>query len=313
MPSRRQFFAALTGCAAVARGDRVARGFSLVQSGTRLVLLGTGGGPTPKRLRSAPAQAVIVGDRTYIVDCGDGVSRQLTMARIPLPSIRAVLITHHHSDHNADYGNLLMFAWVAGLRAPIDTYGPPPLEKMTRLFLEMNAFDLEVRQRDEGRPPLAPSIRAHEIGKDGLVFDDGRVKVTAALNRHPPVTPSFAYRFDTPDRSIVFSGDTNVSENVIRLAQGADVLVHEVMYAPAIERLLAGDPDASRLREHLIASHTTTDDIGRIAAQANVKTLVLSHFVPGDAELPDDTWTAGARQHFKGRIIVGADLMEIGE
>jgi ribonuclease BN (tRNA processing enzyme) len=144
-----------------------------------------------------------------------------------------------------------------------------------------------------------------------LVFDDGRVRVTAALNRHPPVTPSFAYRFDTPDRSIVFSGDTNVSENVIRLAQGADVLVHEVMYAPAIERLLAGDPDASRLREHLIASHSTPDDVGRVAAQANVKTLVLSHFVPGDAELPDDAWTAGARQHFKGRIIVGSDLMEI--
>ncbi|HEX2446309.1 MAG TPA: MBL fold metallo-hydrolase [Vicinamibacterales bacterium] len=312
MPSRRRFVAALTGCVGVAPGTGVdASGIRVRSGGTRVILLGTGGGPTPKRLRSAPAQAVIVGDRTYMVDCGDGVSRQLAMARVPLPSIRAVLITHQHSDHNADYGNLLMFAWIAGLRAPIDTYGPPPLQKMTRLFLEMNAYDLEVRQRDEGRPPLSPSIRAHEIDKDGLVFDDGRVKVTAALNRHPPVTPSFAYRFDTPDRSIVFSGDTNVSENVIRLAQGADVLVHEVMHVPAIGPLLEGDPNATRLREHLLASHTTTADVGRVAAEANVKTLVLSHFVPGNAELPDDDWAAGARKLFKGRIIVGTDLMEI--
>ena len=233
------------------------------------------------------------------------------MARVPLPSIRAILITHQHSDHNADYGNLVMFAWIAGLRAPIDTYGPPPLEKMTRLFLEMNAYNLEVRQRDEGRPPLAPSIRAHEIDKDGLVFDDGRVKVTAALNRPSSgdaiVRVSLRHAWSVHR---IFRRHERVRE-VIRLAQGADVLVHEVMHVPAIGPLLDGDPNATRLREHLLASHTTTEDVGRVAAEANVKTLVLSHFVPGNAELPDDAWAAGARKLFKGRIIVGADLMEI--
>jgi ribonuclease BN (tRNA processing enzyme) len=280
-------------------------------SGTRLILLGTGGGPTPKRRRSAPAQAIVVGDRSYIVDCGDGVGRQLALAGIPLPSIRTVFITHQHSDHNADYGNLLMFAWIAGLTAPIDTYGPPPLAKITRLFLEMNEYDLEIRQKDEGRPPLAPSIRVHEADRDGVLVDDGRVKVTAALNVHPPVAPSFAYRFDTADRSIVISGDTNVSPNLIRLAAGADVLVHEVMHIPSISAILERDPDAKRLREHLLASHTTVEDVGRVAAAAKVKTLVLSHFVPGDIELPDNEWTAGARAHFGGRVVVGADLMEI--
>jgi ribonuclease BN (tRNA processing enzyme) len=316
-PNRRQFIAALAGSVGAAQAPvplpqppspRVAP----PKSGTRLVLLGTGGGPTPKRRRSAPAQALVVGDRTYIVDCGDGVGRQLALAGISLRSIRAVFITHQHSDHNADYGNLLQFAWIAGIASPIDTYGPPPLEKMTRLFLEMNAYDLEIRQKDEGRPPLAPAIRASDISADGVVRDDGHLKVTAALNEHPPVVPSFAYRFDAADRSIVISGDTNVSKNLIRLAEGADVLVHEVMHVPSIDTFYkTTDTDAKRLREHLLASHTTVDDVGRVAAAAKVKTLVLSHFVPGDIELPDDEWTAGARRHFTGRVIVGADLMEI--
>jgi ribonuclease BN (tRNA processing enzyme) len=312
MPSRRQFVAALAGALAAGPPPQAPnRTPQAPAHSTRLILLGTGGGPTPKRLRSAPAQALLVGDRTYVVDCGDGVSRQLARAGISLRSIRGVFITHQHSDHNADYGNLLMFAWIAGLTAPIDTYGPPPLAKMTRLFLEMNAYDLGIRQKDEGRPPLAPSIRVHEVTRDGLVVDDGRVKVAAALNVHPPVVPSFAYRFDTADRSIVISGDTNVSPNLIRLAAGADVLVHEVMHVPSIDAILEKDSDATRLREHLLASHTTVEDVGRVAATANVKTLVLSHFVPGDVDLPDEEWTAGARRHFGGRVVVGADLMEI--
>jgi ribonuclease BN (tRNA processing enzyme) len=313
-PSRRQFVAALAGSLALApdpKPQAPSPGPHSRSSETRLILLGTGGGPTPKKRRSAPAQAILVGGRTYIVDCGDGVSRQLALAGIPLGSIRTVFITHQHSDHNADYGNLLMFAWIAGITSPIDTYGPPPLAAMTRLFLEMNEYDLRIRQEDEGRPPLAPSIRPHEITQPGVVVDDGHVKVTAALNVHPPVVPSFAYRFDTADRSIVISGDTNVSPNLIRLAAGADVLVHEVMHVPSIGQLLVKDPDARRLREHLLASHTSVEDVGRVAAEANVKTLVLSHFVPGDADLPDSDWTAGVDRHFKGRVVVGADLMEI--
>jgi ribonuclease BN (tRNA processing enzyme) len=314
--SRRQFIASLAGSLGAAQApiplpQPPSPRAAPPKSGTRLILLGTGGGPTPKRRRSAPAQAIVVGDRTYVVDCGDGVARQLVLAAIPLPSIRSVFITHQHSDHNADYGNLLMFAWIVGIPAPIDTYGPPPLEKMTRLYLEMNAYDLEIRQKDEGRPPLGPLIRAHEISRDGVVIDDGHVKVTAALNEHPLVVPSFAYRFDTPDRSIVISGDTNVSKNVIRLATDADVLVHEVMHVGAITETLERQKVAPRLREHLLASHTTVEDVGRVAAAANVKTLVLSHFVPSDVELPADEWTAGARTHFKGRVVLGVDLMEI--
>src|SRR5262245_24918832 len=109
---------------------------------TRLILLGTGGGPRPKKLASSPANVIVVDGILYVVDCGDGVARQIVSANLPLTALRHVFITHQHSDHNADYGNLLLLGWAAGLRTPVDTWGPPPLEKMTALFFEMNAFDI---------------------------------------------------------------------------------------------------------------------------------------------------------------------------
>lgn len=281
-------------------------------SRSRLILLGTAGGPTPKADRAAPANAVVVDGVVYVVDCGNGVARQMVKAGLDLGAIRNVFITHQHSDHNADYGNLLWLAWSGPLHTPVDTWGPPPLAEMTRQFLAMNDYDIRTRIVDEGRPPLAPLIRPHELTGPGLVMQDARVKVTAALVQHPPVEPAFAYRFDCPDRSIVFSGDTRPSENLVALAHGADILVHEVMYLPALDKLIATEPNAVRLREHLLASHTTTEQVGRIATEAGVKTLVLNHFVPGgNPPVPEETWRDAVAPHFKGRLIVGRDLMEI--
>ena len=283
------------------------------QSGsrTRLVLLGTAGGPTPKAKSSAPAQAIVVGDRIYLVDCGDGVARQLALAKLPVRQVRAVFITHQHSDHNAGYGPLFLLGWVAGLDAPVDTYGPPPLADMTAKLLEAYRYDVELRMADEGRQALAPLIRPHEITGPGEVFKDDRVRVTAALNDHPPIRHSFAYRIDSSDRSIVISGDTKYSDNVVKLAKGADVLVHEVVSREFWDR-----PDAPQPREvvrHILASHTDVVDVGRVAAAAEVKTLVLSHFVPteGPGTPTEEEWLAGARRHFKGRILIGRDLMEV--
>lgn len=101
---------------------------------TKLILLGTGGGPRHRKTRSQPAQVILVNDIPYVVDCGDGVARQLVLAGVPLPKLRHIFITHHHSDHNADYGNLIWLAWAAGLRTRVDSWGPPPLQKMTGLF-----------------------------------------------------------------------------------------------------------------------------------------------------------------------------------
>jgi ribonuclease BN (tRNA processing enzyme) len=236
----------------------------------------------------------------------------MVLAGQPLDSIRGVFVTHHHSDHNADYGNLLLLSWASVLSSRVDAYGPPPLAEMTRLFLALNAYDIAVRTADEARPPLGDLIFPHEIEADGLVMRDGNVTVTAALVDHPPVWPAFAYRFDCPDRSIVFSGDTRPSKNLVRLAQGADVLVHEVMYLPGIDQLVRAEAGAATLREHLLASHTTTEDVGRIATEAGVKTLVLTHFVPGGVPfVPDEVWYDAVRPHFAGHLVVGRDLLEI--
>jgi ribonuclease BN (tRNA processing enzyme) len=183
---------------------------------------------------------------------------------------------------------------------------------MTKLFFEMNKSDIDTRIANEGRVPLTPLVHVHELREAGAVMSDGGVKVTAALVDHPPVTPAFAYRFDTGDRSIVISGDTAPSQNLVKLASGADVLVHSVMYPPAIDRLVAKVPNAAALKESILAHQTSAEDAGRIAQQAGVKTLVLSHFVPADdPQVTDDMWLAAVRTQFQGRVILGKDLLEL--
>lgn len=304
--SRRAFLTSSIALAAIVRITRAQR------AGTKLVLLGTGGGPRPRTASSASAQVIVANSVAYVVDCGDGVARQLAFAGVPLPALRHVFITHQHSDHNADYGNLLWLAWTAGLRTRVDTWGPPPLERMTKLFFEMNAYDIDTRISDERRPPLAPLVHVHELRDGGSVMSDENLKVTAALVDHPPVVPAFAYRFDALDRSIVISGDTAPSENLVKLAAGADVLVHSVMYPSAIDRLVARVPNAAALKASILAHQTSAEEAGRVAARAGVTTLVLSHFVPpDDPDVTDAMWTEAARQHFKGTVILGRDLLEI--
>ncbi|MGH7911033.1 MAG: MBL fold metallo-hydrolase [Candidatus Dormibacteraceae bacterium] len=278
---------------------------------TALTLLGTAGGPAPKRTRAAPAQVIAVDGDSYVVDCGNGVARQLVLAGIDLSHLRSILLTHHHSDHNADYGNLLLLAWAANLQRTVPAYGPPPILEMTRAFFELNRFDVETRIEDEGLCDPRPLLDPHEIASAGLIYQDEKVRVTAARVDHPPIEIAFAYRFDTADRSIVISGDTAPCENLVRLAEGADLLVHEVMYAPAIAATAARYGAATRLREHLAASHTSVADVGAIAQRAGVRTLVLSHFVPTDADIADQVWHEQASQGFDGEVIVGRDLLTL--
>jgi ribonuclease BN (tRNA processing enzyme) len=279
---------------------------------TRLILLGTAGGPRPWT-RSSPAQAIVVGDTAYVVDCGDGVARQLVRAGVPLRMVRHIFITHHHSDHNADYGNLILLAWASGLRTPVDTWGPPPLDRMTDLFFQMDSVDIAARTADEARVPLRPLVHAHEMRAAGPVVQDENVRVSAALVHHPPTIPAFAYRFDATDRSIVISGDTTPTDALIALARNADVLVHEALYdAAAVDRLIANVPNASDLRRSILSHHTSAEEAGKLAAAAGVQTLVLSHLIPPeDRTITDEMWSAAARKHFGGRIVVGKDLMEL--
>lgn len=280
----------------------------------KLILLGTKGGPRLSARRSSPAQAIVFGNRVMVVDCGEGVPHQLLRAGIPVERVADVLITHHHSDHNGSYGNLLLMAWAGGLDHQVHTYGPPPLAAMTEAFYEMNAYDLAVRMADEGRPSLRSLVTVTEIDGPGTVIQDDDVTVRAAVVHHPPVEPAYAYRFDAGGRSIVISGDTTPCDELIELAQGATVLVHEVMHPEFVARLAHGqvaNVEPERMRRHLLQSHTAVEDLGAVAAKAGVGTVVMTHLVPGDGELPEEAWLAPVRTTFDGRVILGRDLLEI--
>jgi ribonuclease BN (tRNA processing enzyme) len=279
---------------------------------TRIVFLGTKGGPRVGIGASSPANLVVVNDTPYLIDCGMGVSRQLVAAGVPIPSVKYIFISHHHSDHNLEYGNVVYNAWAAGLSTPIHSFGPKGIEAMTRTYWELNKFDVETRIVDEGRPDPRPLLIAKDIDADGIVLKTADVAVTAFRTPHPPITDNFAYKFETPDGTIVFSSDTAYNPKLAEFAKGADVLVHECLYVPAVDRLVLKTKNGTTLKKHLMDSHTSTEDVGRIAASAGVKTLVLSHFVPGDdPAVTDDDWTRDVKINYSGRIVVAKDLMEL--
>jgi ribonuclease BN (tRNA processing enzyme) len=278
---------------------------------TRIIFLGTKGGPRVGIGASNPANLVMVNDTPYLIDCGMGVSRQLVAAGVPIPSVKYIFISHHHSDHNLEYGNVVYNAWAAGLSTPIHAFGPKGLEAMTRTYWELNKFDVETRIEDEGRPDPRPLLIAKDID-NGVILKTSDVTVTAFRTPHPPIVDSFAYKFETPDGTIVFSSDTAYNPKLAQFAENADVLVHECLYVPAVDRLVLKTKNGATLKKHLMDSHTTTEDVGKIAAAAGVKTLVLSHFVPGDdPAVTDDDWTRDVKTHYSGRIVVAKDLMDL--
>ena len=287
---------------------------ALPEPGTRLVLLGTAGGPSAKAARAQPANAIIVNDDIYIIDAGDGVVRQLALGGYPLAKVRAVFLTHLHSDHVAGFGPLLLRSWLSGRNEVIDSIGPVGIEAMTRGYLQHMQRDIELRVTGEGRAPLSGLIRASDIDQEGVVYRDDNLSVTVFSVDHGAANPAYGYRFDSRDRSIVFSGDTRPHENVMNAAKGADVLVHEVISVPAVDAMIAAvSPGNNELRDHLLGDHSTPEQVGEIATASGVKTLVLTHF--GGTGHPTfdrpEVWEAAVRKTWAGRLIVGEDLMVI--
>jgi ribonuclease BN (tRNA processing enzyme) len=304
--SRRNILAALA-MAPVANS-----GFAAVPSlgPDRLVLLGTKGGPRiASYIPSPSANLVIYRNVPYVVDAGYGATFKLVESGFPLPQLRYIFITHNHSDHNLDLGPLVYNAWAAGLKTPVDIYGPEGVRDVVDGFWAANHFDIETRVADEGRPDLRKLISSH-VYHDGIVLQTGDVRISALRNKHPPIVESYALKFELGRKTIVFSGDTSYFPPLAAFARGADFLVHEVLYGPAIDKAL--EPNATRLMQHLHASHTRAEDVGRIAQAAQVKNLVLNHFVPGDdRSITAAMWKAAVRKTFNGNIIVGRDLLEI--
>ncbi|PRA11686.1 MBL fold metallo-hydrolase [Arthrobacter sp. MYb211] len=337
-------------------------------SNTRLVLLGTSGGPPywPGGSREGISTALVVGDRYYIIDAGHGVMGQLRKARLginyetdmdgPLDALGGIFLTHLHSDHVADLNNILSEGifnglqhvekkvpiWGPGNRGelpelfgggkapkPVNPRNPTPgTKQMTDLLVQAFATDFNDRLFDNRKPRPDELWEAFDVPvpKEYMknpnsdpcpamepfdFFEDDRIKVSAILVNHAPVFPALAYRFETEEGSVVFSGDTGLTPNITTLAQGADVLVHEVLDKTWPESLFPQPrSDAQEgLYQHLIQAHTLIEDVGKVAQAANVGTLVLSHLVPGNR--PDEVW-ARCAEDFDGKLVIGRDLDVIG-
>jgi len=266
----------------------------------RVILLGTGY-PRPDPERAGPATAVAVGERLFLVDAGRGVVLRLAATEYPLKAVRAVLLTHLHSDHTSGLPDLFATSWIFGRSAPLELYGPRGTRSAARALEQYFAADVHIR-RDlvERLPAAGATIQAHEI-EAGLVFEDAEVRITAFAVDHRPVEPAFGYRFEARGRSVVISGDTRPSENLIRHARGADILVHEAYLPEHFDRV-----DTPEVAARLKRYHSTAEEAGQAAQQAGVKLLVLTHLVPGG---PEETYRERASRYFKGRIVVGRDLM----
>jgi ribonuclease BN (tRNA processing enzyme) len=298
-------------------------------SGSTLVLLGTQGGPNVNLGRSQAANAVIVDGRPYLVDCGYGTLRALVQAGLRLVDVGSVCLTHLHNDHTADVAALLSHQWTGSRRDPTIVHGPPGTQALVRGAIAFFAGDVEIRSVDEGRTARPEAqFRGEDVQATATrvqVFKDDRVTVRAIENMHYPDVAkarmahrSLAFRLDKADRSIVFSGDTAPSANLVELARNADILVCEAVDVARHRQLMAdaaaAGPGASIAR-HVAETHSTTEEVGRMAAAARVKTVVLSHLLPGSnpvpGEMPDTAYIAGVRRFFDGQVIVGRDQMKL--
>lgn len=277
-----------------------------------LHILGSKGGPAIRPGGPSPTSMLLeIDGRLIVVDCGLGVTRGFVETGHPLTKLSTILVTHHHSDHNLEFGNLIHTAWTAGLGTPVRAFGPKGLAAMWPAFCALNAFDIATRIADEGRPPLQPMVTVTDYA-EGLVLAEDGLTVEALRNHHPPIVDSFALRLTIlrPEgqRVIVFSGDTAFIPEMIGFARGADLLVHEAMYGPGVDRLVAKTPNAARLREHLMASHTLAEDVGRVAREAGVGHLVLNHLVPADdPETRPEHWEAAVRTAYDGPLTIARD------
>jgi ribonuclease BN (tRNA processing enzyme) len=273
------------------------------------VLLGTTGGPFFIPERKMTGQAIVIDGRVYMIDVGYGVVGRMTEAKLAFGDVGGIFITHLHSDHVADYPMLAYeIAHRRGI-SPVPVFGPEGIQRTHAGALQVFSEDF-ARRADmmRGLTPPGERFGVTEISKDGLIYQDDRVKVTALAVPHPPI-PSYAYRFDSRDRSIVISGDTSAFDSLANLAKGAEILVHEAIYLPGFASPPYNMPD--QMLKMATTVHTTPEQAGQIAQKAGVKTLVLSHLIPGENTTADDVWRAEAAKHFTGNIIVGHDLMVI--
>jgi ribonuclease BN (tRNA processing enzyme) len=311
---------------------------------TQLVLLGTAGAPMPVVGRKGIASALSVDGRVFVIDCGRGSTSAFAEARLDFTRLEAVFVTHLHADHIGDLPGMILYPWGVrvgqdGPLAPIRVYGPsrpPALPAGDAIFYRQTticpelpvpgtadlvghilagyAYHLNVMPLDSHMPDAGALVRGIDIAaalgtenhapRPVIVMDDGHIRVTAIAVTHGQAVPALAYRFDTADGSVVFSGDTSVNENLIALARNADILVHQVADLRYLRRHGMDSAELARMA----ALHTDVTQVGSVAERAGVRELILSHYLPAEPDaITDAQWAHRARNGFSGTTTAGHD------
>jgi ribonuclease Z len=273
----------------------------------KVTLLGTGS-PQPRMDRFGPSILVEAGQKKLLFDCGRGATQRIEQIEIPFTEIDALFLTHLHSDHVVGIPDLWLTGWARGRKVPLRVWGPAGTKAMMSHLEEAFQFDIQIRQEDDKLPAQGVAVVAKDIDQS-VVYDDAGIKITAFAVDHGRVKPAFGYRIDFAGHSVVLSGDTRYSENLIHFSQGTDLLIHEVIAPDAFR---AKNPSLSPQRfQAIVGHHTTAEQAGTVFARVKPKLAVYSHIVPGDAtDLAPLT-----RKTYSGQLEIGEDLMsfDVGE
>ena len=275
----------------------------------KVTLLGTGC-PPPVMNRFGPSTLVEAGGQKFLFDAGRGALQRLTQIRVRWQDVHGVFLTHLHSDHVVGFPDLWLTGWLVrpGRDVPLHVWGPRGTRRMMSHLEQAYEYDIRIRLYDDRASPDGVVLLAEDIS-EGVVYEKGGVKITAFDVDHKPIKPAFGYRIDHAGRSVLLSGDTRFSENLIKFARGVDLLVHEVVAPETIRRAGAPPERAKAVIDH----HVTPEQAGEVFSRVKPRLAVYSHIVLPSATEQD--LVPQTRTTYSGPLEVGEDLMviEVGE